>query len=127
MTQAADLWEGGPDLTGPIARRRQVVLSDEHLTVARIVYQPGESNEFHYHDGTSQAHYVVRGTFTVRTRHADGRVTETTLREGQGARVGDREREQFVNASDAPALICQVLRPGIEGVRENAAGGAPER
>ncbi|MDX1484444.1 MAG: cupin domain-containing protein [Alphaproteobacteria bacterium] len=117
MTEKIELWNPGEDLAAFDGQRRKALAGDDYLTVARIVYQPGESNDFHRHDGTSQALLVVKGEFTVRTRHADGSVTEKTLREGEAALVGNMEFEQFENTGDEPALVFQVLQPGAPVLR----------
>jgi mannose-6-phosphate isomerase-like protein (cupin superfamily) len=113
MTEKIEIWDPEDDLEAFDEQRRKALLSDDHLTVARIIYQPGESNDFHRHDGTSQALFVVKGELTVRNRHDDGTITEKTMREGEAALVGNMEVEQFENTGDEPALIFQVLRPGI--------------
>lgn len=118
MTEVADILKLADEVVPGGGERRKVVLRDEHLALARIVYDPGEGNEFHWHDGTSQALFVVEGRFTVRTLHPDGAVTEKTIEEGQCALVGDRERESFVNPGPGRAVVYQVLRPGIKVVRD---------
>lgn len=120
MTEIVDFWNETMDLDVPQDPRRKAIIDDEHLRIARIHYPPGDANEFHYHDGTSQALFVVKGALTVRTRHADGTVTEKVVREGQCALVADREHEQFANTTDEPALILQVLRPGAPVIRGGA-------
>ncbi len=117
MTEKIEVWNPDDNLAAFDDQRRKALLTDDHLTVARIIYQPGESNEFHHHDGTSQALFVVKGQLTVRTRQVDGSITEKTMREGEAALVGDSEVEQFENTGDEPALIFQVLRPGVPVVR----------
>lgn len=117
MTEVVDFWNETMDLDVPQDPRRKAIIDDEHLRIARIHYPPGDANEFHYHDGTSQALFVVKGALTVRTRHADGTVTEKVVREGQCALVADREHEQFANTTDEPALILQVLRPDVPVIR----------
>ena len=117
MTEKFEVWNPRDDLAAFDDRRRKALASDDHLTVARIIYQPGDSNEFHHHAGTSQALYVVKGQLTVRTRHEDGSITEKTMREGEAALVGDLEVEQFENTGDEPALVFQVLRPGAPVIR----------
>lgn len=106
------------DLTVVEGGRRRVLIKDEYLTVARILYQPGESNEFHHHDGTSQALYVISGQFSVYTQHDDGSVTESCLKEGDTALVAANEQERFVNTGDTPALVFQVTHTPGEVVRE---------
>lgn len=117
MTERIEIWNPDDDLAAFDDQRRKALLTDDHLTVARIIYQPGESNEFHYHQGTSQALFVVKGEFTVRTRHEDGSITGKTMREGEAALVGDMEVEQFENTGDEPALVFQVLRPNVPVIR----------
>lgn len=117
MTEMTKVWRPGDDLTVVKGGRRKVLIQDEILTVGRIQYQPGEGNEFHFHDGTSQALYVIEGEFTVRTRHEDGSVTEKRLLAGDCALVGDREHEQFVNTGDVPALVWQVTHTPGEVIR----------
>ncbi len=117
MTEKIVLWNPDDDLAAFDDARRKALATDDHLTVARIIYQPGESNEFHHHVGTSQAILVVKGEFTIRTRHEDGTITEKTMGEGEAALVGDMEMEQFENTGDEPALIFQVLRPGAPVIR----------
>lgn len=117
MTEKIEIWNSDGALAAFDDERRQALATDEHLTVARIIYQPGESNEFHRHDGTSQALFVVKGEFTVRTRHEDGSITEKTMREGEAALVGNMELEQFENTGEEPALIFQVLQPGAPVLR----------
>lgn len=117
MTDKIEIWNASEDLASFDDQRRKPLLGDEHLTIARIIYQPGESNEFHHHEGTSQALFVVKGEFTVRTRHEDGTVTGKTLREGEAALIGDLEVEQFENTGDETALVLQVLRPNAPVIR----------
>jgi mannose-6-phosphate isomerase-like protein (cupin superfamily) len=117
MTEMTEVWRPDFDLTKVVGPRRKILMQDEYLTVARIHYQPGEGNEFHHHEGTSQALYVIEGEFTVRTQHADGKVTQKTLRVGDCALVAAREQEQFVNTGSAPALIWQVTHTPGEVVR----------
>lgn len=118
MTEVADFMNlaiAAKDRGDP---RRQVVLKDEHLACARIVYEAGEGNDFHWHDGTSQALFVAEGRFLVRTQHPDGKITEHFVETGQCALVGDKERESFVNPGPGRAVVFQVLRPGIDVVRD---------
>ena len=117
MTEKIEIWNTEDDLAAFDDQRRKALLTDDHLTVARIIYQPGESNEFHHHEGTSQALFVVQGELTVRTRHEDGSITGKTMRAGEAALVGDLEVEQFENTGDKTALIFQVLRPDVPVVR----------
>jgi mannose-6-phosphate isomerase-like protein (cupin superfamily) len=117
MTEMTKVWRLGDDLTVVEGPRRKVLIQDEILTVGRIQYQPGEGNEFHFHDGTSQALYVIEGEFTVRTQHEDGTITEKRLHAGDCALVGDREHEQFVNTGETPALVWQVTHTPGEVVR----------
>lgn len=117
MTDMVEVWRPNRDLTRVDGGRRKVLLRDEYLTVARIQYQPGEGNEFHFHDGTSQALYVIAGEFTVRTRHADGNVTQKTLTVGDCALVAAGEHEQFINTGRTPALVWQVTHTPGEVVR----------
>ncbi len=118
MTEVADILRLADSVTIGGEDRRKVVLRDEHLALARIVYDPSEGNDFHWHDGTSQALFVVEGRFMVRTRHPDGKVSEHLIEQGQCALVGDRERESFVNPGPGRAVVYQVLRPGIKVVRD---------
>jgi mannose-6-phosphate isomerase-like protein (cupin superfamily) len=113
MTEKIKIWNSDDDLAAFDDQRRKALMTDDHLTVARIIYQPGESNEFHRHDGTSQALFVVKGELTVRNRHEDGSITEETMHQGEAALVGNMEYEQFENTGDEPALVFQVLRPGV--------------
>ncbi len=117
MTDMLKLFEPDVDLTLVEGGRRKVLMKDKFLTVARIIYQPGESNEFHHHDGTSQALYVIRGQFSVFTRHPDGSVSEKRLLEGDAALVAPNEEERFVNTGDVPSLVYQVTHTGGEVVR----------
>jgi mannose-6-phosphate isomerase-like protein (cupin superfamily) len=117
MTEMTEVWRPGLDLTRVVGSRRKVLLQDDCLTVARIQYQPGEGNEFHFHEGTSQALYVIEGEFTVRTKHADGTITQKTLKPGDCALVATREHEQFVNTGETPALIWQVTHTPGEVIR----------
>lgn len=118
MTESLSVVRPDLDLSVVKGGRRRVLMQDDFLTVARIIYQAGESNEFHHHDGTSQALYVISGQFSVFTRHADGRVTEKCLRAGDSALVAAMEMERFVNTGDSPALVFQVTHTGGEVVRE---------
>lgn len=118
MTQVSELVKLADSVTEGGEERRRIVLRDEHLALARIVYDPGEGNDFHWHDGTSQALFVAEGRFLVRTRHADGSVSEHIVEQGQCALVADKERESFVNPGPGRAVIFQVLRPGIKVVRD---------
>ncbi len=117
MTEMTKVWRPGTDLSVVEGGRRKALIQDKFLTVARIQYQPGESNEFHYHDGTSQALYVIEGEFTVRTKHDDGTVTENRLQVGDCALVGDMEHEQFINTGDTPSLVWQVTHTPGEVIR----------
>lgn len=118
MTQVSDIVELADEVSVRGEGRRKVVLRDEHLALARIVYDPGEGNDFHWHDGTSQALFVAEGRFMVRTRNEDGSVSEHVIEQGQCALVADKERESFVNPGPGRAVVFQVLRPGIEVVRD---------
>ncbi len=118
MTEVADIAKLIDVVADKGEERRKIVLRDEHLALARIIYEPGEGNEFHWHDGTSQALFVVEGEFTVRTLHPDGSITEKNMEKGQCALVGDRERESFVNNGKTRAVIYQVLRPGVKVMRD---------
>lgn len=117
MTDMVEVWRPNRDLTRVDGGRRKVLMKDDYLTVARIQYQPGEGNDFHFHEGTSQALYVIEGEFTVRTRHADGKVTQKTLKMGDCALVAAGEHEQFVNTGATPALVWQVPHTPGEVVR----------
>lgn len=117
MTEMTTVWRPGSDLSVVEGGRRKALIQDKFLTVARIQYQPGESNEFHYHDGTSQALYVIEGEFTVRTKHDDGTITEKRLQVGDCALVGDLEHEQFINTGDTPSLVWQVTHTPGEVIR----------
>lgn len=119
MTEMLHLLKPDLDLTMVEGGRRKVLMRDEYLTVARIIYQPGESNEFHHNDGTSQALYVISGQFSVFTRHDDGNVTESLLKAGDSALVGAKEQEKFVNTGSTPTLVFQVTHTRGEVVREN--------
>ena len=65
MTDMVEVWRPNRDLTKVEGGRRKVLMRDQYLTVARIQYQPGEDNEFHFHEGTSQALYVIEGEFEI--------------------------------------------------------------
>ncbi len=118
MTEVADIAKLADNVTVGGEDRRKVVLRDEHLALARIVYDPGEGNDYHWHDGTSQALFVVEGRFMVRTQHPDGKISEHLIEQGQCALVGDRERESFINPGPGRAVVYQVLRPGIKVIRD---------
>ena len=118
MTETTEVWRPNIDLTKLVGGRRKVPMKDDCLTVARIQYQPGEGNEFHYHEGTSQALYVIEGEFTVRTKHSDGAITQKTLKVGDCALVATREYEQFINTGTTPALVWQVTHTPGEVIRE---------
>lgn len=117
MTEMVEVWRPNRDLTRLEGGRRKVLMQDDYLTVARIQYQPGEGNEFHFHEGTSQALYVIEGEFTVRTRHPDGAVTQKTLKAGDCALVAALEHEQFINSGGTPALVWQVTHTPGEVIR----------
>jgi len=118
MTEVSELVKLADKVTVEGEGRRKVVLRDEHLALARIIYDPGEGNDFHWHDGTSQALFVAEGRFLVRTEHPDGAISEHVVEQGQCALVGDKERESFVNPGPGRAIVFQVLRPGIKVVRD---------
>lgn len=118
MTEVADIMQLADKAKTKGEERRKIVLRDEHLACARIVYDPGEGNDFHWHDGTSQALFIAEGRFLVRTQHAGGKVTEKLVEQGQCALVGDKERESFVNPGPGRAVVFQVLRPGVRVVRD---------
>ena len=120
MTDMVEVWRPNRDLTKVEGGRRKVLMRDQYLTVARIQYQPGEDNEFHFHEGTSQALYVIEGEFTVRTKHPDGTTSQKTMKVGDCCLIAAYEHEQFINTGKTPALIWQVTHTPGEVIRGNS-------